>query len=64
MKKQTSERRFRCTVCGTIQTAWKKSSKKTKVTHIKTMYCYKCKLVQDFIQISNYGEWYNDKENC
>lgn len=54
MKKNVTERRFKCCECGTLLTAYKKSNRRTSVNHIKHMYCYVCKETQPFIQVSNY----------
>ena len=49
--RHTTERRFKCPVCGTVLTAYKLSSRRTSAGHIKTMWCYKCKKVQNFTQV-------------
>lgn len=49
--KNTTQRRFKCPECLTIQTAPKSSSRMTAVGHIKTMYCPWCKKTQDFTQV-------------
>ena len=54
MRKNVTERYFKCPECGTILTAYKKSSRRTSVNHIKHMYCYKCKEVRPFVQLSKY----------
>ena len=54
MRKNVTERYFKCPECGTVLTAYKKSSRRTSVNHIKHMYCYKCKEVRPFIQLSKY----------
>lgn len=46
-----TERRFECPICKEKVTAYKKSSRRTKVGHIKHMWCYKCKAIQGFVQI-------------
>lgn len=50
-KKDTTERRFKCSACNSIQTAYKSSSHRTSVGHTKHMYCVFCKDVKPFIQI-------------
>ena len=54
MRKNVTERFFKCPECGTVLTAFKKSSRRTSVNHVKHMYCYKCKEVRPFIQLSKY----------
>lgn len=54
MKKNTTKRVFECKNCKNIMIAYKSSNKRTKPGHIKTMYCWKCKNVQDFIQLEKY----------
>lgn len=54
MKKNVTERRFECPDCKIKMTAYKKSSRRTADGHTKHMYCYKCKAIKGFIQISNY----------
>lgn len=55
MRKQVTERSFRCPDCGVVVTAYKKSSRRTAQGHIKHMYCYKCKDIKGFTQLSKYG---------
>lgn len=50
-KRNMTERRFKCSGCGSIQTAYKSSAIRTASGHIKTMYCIYCKQNKDFIQI-------------
>lgn len=50
MKKDVTERRFKCNECKAIMTAYKYSSRRTPEGHIKTMYCPWCKKVTDFTQ--------------
>lgn len=50
-------RRFRCIRCGSIADAPKKKSRRTSLGHIKSMYCYICKMVTNHIQISNANGW-------
>lgn len=55
MKKQgITERRFKCPNCEYVATAFKKSSRRTKVGHLKKMYCPFCKEEHNFTQISRY----------
>ena len=55
MKKQNiTERRFKCPTCGYIATAFKKTSRQTKVNHQKKMWCPFCKVEHNFNQISKY----------
>ena len=54
MKKNVTQRKFICPKCNTIHVAYKKSCKRTKAGHIKTMYCWRCKSVQNLIQLNNY----------
>jgi predicted RNA-binding Zn-ribbon protein involved in translation (DUF1610 family) len=49
--KNTTERIFQCPECGEKMTAYKKSSRRTAVGHIKTMWCYRCKSERQFVQI-------------
>jgi len=52
MKKQSITMRwFKCPECGAVSTAPKKSSRRTKIGHVKTMRCWKCQKVQQFEQI-------------
>ena len=53
-KISVSERRFVCDECKTLMTAYKSSSKMTKREHTKHMYCYCCKKVQPFTQLSKW----------
>ena len=55
MRKNVTERVFRCPDCGTVVTAYKKSSRRTVQGHTKHMYCWKCKDMKGFIQLSKYG---------
>lgn len=54
MRKNTTERCFKCPKCNSVIIAYKKSSRRTAPNHIKTMYCYKCKDVEDFVQLKYY----------
>jgi len=55
MKKRNSQKRaFKCTKCGERATAFKRISHFTGEGHIKTMWCYKCKAVTDFYQLSKW----------
>lgn len=54
MKHTVSERAFRCPVCGTVIKAYKKTNRMTAIGHVKTMWCYKCKNVENFTQIQCY----------
>lgn len=42
-------RRFRCPECGELMTAPKKRN--TAIGHIKTMWCWRCKEMRDFVQV-------------
>ena len=55
MRKNVTERVFRWPDCGTVVTAYKKSSRRTVQGHTKHMYCWKCKDMKGFIQLSKYG---------
>lgn len=50
-----TERKFKCPNCGYTCYCFKKSSKKTKIGHLKNLYCPKCKDTHNFIQI-DFGE--------
>lgn len=54
MRKNVTERVFKCPVCGSVTIAYKKSSRRTATNHVKTMWCYKCKKVEDFTQVKYY----------
>lgn len=54
MKKNVTERVFECPACKQKIIAYKKSSRRTAENHIKTMYCFKCKDVKNFVQIKYY----------
>ena len=55
MKRRNMTRRgFMCPECGCVQVAYKRSCRRTKTGHIKTMYCWKCKTIQDLVQLSQY----------
>ena len=54
MRKNVTERVFKCPVCGSITIAYKKSSRRTAANHVKTMWCYKCKKGEDFTQVKYY----------
>ena len=43
-------RRFRCPECGAVLTATKHIAR-TGDGHVKTMWCFTCKMERDFIQI-------------
>ena len=46
-------RTFACPVCGALVHAGK-SGITTNVTHIKTMWCYRCRAEQDFTQLDEH----------
>ena len=54
MRKNVTERVFKCPCCDTKMTAYKKSSRRTSNGHIKHMFCYVCKEVKGFVQIDNH----------
>lgn len=54
MKRNVTERRFKCNECGYIATAFKSSHKRTKVNHLKKMWCPFCKDTHNFVQLSKY----------
>ena len=54
MKKNVTRRGFICPECGTVHIAYKRSCRRTKKGHIKTMYCWRCQSVQDLVQLSIY----------
>lgn len=54
MRKNTTRRTFKCDKCGYVAIAYKKSSRRTSVGHLKNMYCPFCKDTHNFIQISDY----------
>lgn len=41
-KHNTTERVFKCSICGNKTIAYKKSSRKTTTGHTKHLWCYKC----------------------
>lgn len=45
-------RYFKCPVCGVVVTATKTDGS-SYTGHIKTMYCYKCKVDRDYIQFDS-----------
>lgn len=49
-KRDVTERRFKCTECNAIMTAYKSSARRTAERHIKTMYCPWCKADRQFVQ--------------
>ena len=52
MKKRSyTMRYFKCCSCGTPRSATKASAKRTKIGHIKTMFCCVCNKVTDFEQV-------------
>lgn len=53
-KRNMTERRFKCDICGYVATAYKKSNHRTSAKHIKHMYCPFCKTIQGFVQLSKY----------
>lgn len=55
IRKRVTEREFICPQCDTKYIAYKSSNKLTAKGHIKDMYCFKCKNMQGFIQLSKYG---------
>ena len=54
IKTKVVERFFVCPVCGLQWIAHKKPWRMTGVGHIKHMYCFVCREIRGFIQIS---EW-------
>ena len=56
MKRNVTERRFKCPTCGYIATAYKKSSRRTSTAHLKVMWCPFCKDEHNFSQISKYEQ--------
>ena len=42
---------FKCPVCGGVLLAAKKSNKRTKVGHIKDLFCPYCNDVRKFVQV-------------
>lgn len=56
MKRNVSERRFKCPKCGFIATAYKKSSRRTPEKHLKNLWCPFCKAEHNFIQLSRYEQ--------
>ena len=53
--KHLHNRLFKCTECGAKRECPKK--RRTKIGHIKTMYCFSCMKETDFIQIEEGEEW-------
>ena len=49
-KRDVTERRFKCTECNAIMTAYKSSARRTIDGHITTMYCPWCKKETDFVK--------------
>lgn len=49
-KRNVTERRFKCSECGAIMTAYKSSARRTADGHIKTMWCPWCKAEKQFVQ--------------
>lgn len=49
-KRNVTERRFKCPVCNSVQTAYKSSARLTSEGHIKTMWCVWCKAERQFVQ--------------
>ena len=45
------ERWFRCPECGLVFPAHKWRARFTAAGHIKTMWCWRCQKVQDFVQL-------------
>lgn len=56
VKRQVTERRFKCPFCGYIAVAYKSSARRTKVNHLKKLYCPFCKDEHNFIQLSKYEQ--------
>lgn len=54
MRKNVTERRFKCPKCGYIATAYKKSSRRTAASHPKFMWCPFCKTEHNFVQLGKY----------
>ena len=55
MKKNMTERIFKCPKCNYRQIAYKKSSRLTKVGHLKNLWCPICKDEHNFVQISKWS---------
>jgi len=56
-RRRNYPRHFQCPVCGARMDAYKK--RKTKIGHIKTMWCWGCQEIRDFIQIE--GDTFEEK---
>jgi transcription elongation factor Elf1 len=54
MKRNVTERRFKCPKCGFITVAYKRSNHRTKQGHQKNLYCPFCKDTHNFTQLSKY----------
>lgn len=50
-KTAPQKRLFRCAVCGEIAPATKRRGKTTQPGHVKHMYCLRCKVVTEHVQI-------------
>lgn len=62
IKRQVTERRFKCPSCGYIAVAYKSSARRTKVNHLKKLYCPFCKDEHNFIQLSKYEQKFGKEE--
>ena len=55
MKRNMTERIFKCPKCNYRQIAYKKSSRLTKIGHLKNLWCPICKDEHNFVQISKWS---------
>lgn len=55
MRRPLDIRTFVCPVCGVVIPACKYKNV-TRAGHVKTMYCFKCREVRDFVQVDRLEE--------
>lgn len=53
MKKNVTETKMFCPICGNVQTIFRRTSKQRKFGHYKKLYCFKCKEVHNHIEIKD-----------
>ena len=54
MKRNSTARYFKCPTCNYITIAYKRSSRLTKIGHLKNLWCPICKDEHNFVQIKEH----------
>ncbi len=53
LKKKTSKTELICPNCGTVTSIQRKNSRLKRLYHLKYLYCYKCQIVTNQIEIKD-----------